>query len=174
MQLWTECGIANGIATLGADAKITPAQLSLVAADLPTSIGKWTKYAVTMVGGNLLVNGVIVAAKAAATSQSLALFTKAVNTVVEKVILKHGTAFVGASITALTASVGISGTLTGMTATLDMVPAVSATNFVENALAPTLTLASVGVVLSLIATGANLSVLSAGAVDVWVKTSVLP
>lgn len=167
MQLWTECGVAGGIATLDSNAALTPAQI-------PTQMATWGKYVVTIVGSNLLVNGVVVAALAGATTQSLALFTKAANVKIEQAVIKHSTAFSGGAVSALTASVGISGTLAGIIAALDVFAAVAATGFKEEAAAPTLTLASVGVVLAFSATGANMSALTAGALTVWIKSSVLP
>jgi len=165
---WTEAEVAGGLATLDT------VTAKLKATQIPTQLPTWSKYLVTFVpAGNWSVNGVAGAALAAAGTQSLALFTKAANTVIHKAIIKHSAAFAGPSISAFTAGLGVAGDVAGIVTAFDVLQAVGSTKFKEEAKFSE-DLAAVGVVLSLTATGANISVLTAGALTVWVCSSVLP
>ena len=104
----------------------------------------------------------------AATTNTITLVTLPIGAVVQAVILDISTAFLGASISAMTASVGISGTPTKYVGTTNVLAAGSAnttTPAVESRSATT------AVVLKADSTGANLSALSQGAVNVYVLWS---
>lgn len=109
----------------------------------------------------------------AATTNSIALFTLAIAGVIHAVKIKHSTAFSGAAITAVTMSVGISGTNDKYASAFDVFQAVSNTAFemsssgyAENHGA------TAAITVTSISTGANLTALSAGAVDIWALLSV--
>lgn len=136
--------------------------------------GAWTKYTLTISGSNFLINGGSSTAKAAALTQSLTLTTLPANAAVEKIRVKHSTAFSGTSVTAVTASLGTTGTESGYGAPFDILAATSATNMYQVAGALGLTTASHALVLTITTVGANVSALTAGALDVWVSYSVLP
>src|ERR1044071_9196410 len=65
----------------------------------------------------------------AATTNNGTLFSLGAGEIIHATKTKHSTAFVGPSITALTISVGIVGTLAKYSAAYDVVPAVSATAY---------------------------------------------
>jgi len=110
----------------------------------------------------------------AATTLSNTLFTLLARQTIEDVVIKTKTAWVGTGITALTFSLGIAGDLAKFLSPYDGVPAVSATNFgtahvfgLENFTAST------SILISAIATGANLNQLTAGVGCLWLKTAQL-
>lgn len=139
----------------------------------------WQKYVVANSGVNFLITRpdgtTATVAKAAGTSQSVTLLTPAVNFKVTDCVIKSGTAFSGT--TTLTATVGITGTLTGcISSAYDLKATVSNTNFAI----PTLVTnaASVNgtdaVILALTSTVDNISAISVGSVTVWVRIEYLP
>lgn len=108
----------------------------------------------------------------AATTNNGTLFSLGAGEIIHATKTKHSTAFVGASITALTISVGITGTLAKYSAAYDVVPAVSATAYqLSTTIGSESHTAATAIKWAAVATGANLSVLSAGSVDIWVLVS---
>lgn len=94
---------------------------------------------------------------------------------IEGAVIKTTTAFVGVGITALTLSVGIADDLAKILSPYDALAAVSDTHFgtanildVENFGAAT------SIRLAALATGANLSALTAGAGCLWLKGARIP
>lgn len=108
----------------------------------------------------------------AATTNNGTLFSLGAGEAIHATKTKHNTAFVGASITALTISVGIAGTLAKYAAAYDVVPAVSATAYqLSTTVGSESHTAATAIKWAAVATGANLSVLTAGSVDIWVLVS---
>lgn len=143
----------------------------------------WMKVVVANSSTNLTVTctpavatcGTSPVAKAGALTQSVTLVTPAVSFVLDGCVVKTGTAFTGT--TALTATVGITGTLTGcVSVAYDMKAAVSVTNFGL----PTLVTAATSfngtdsVILALTSTVDNVSSISAGSITVWIRLVLLP
>lgn len=124
---------------------------------------RWVKVA-----SNLLAT----AFTAAATTKSLTLFTLPAGGIIHACKIKPSVAFVGPSVTACTIQVGIAGTTNKYGSALDCVPAVSATNFgIDYTNGSESHTATTAILVKATATGANLSVLTAGAVDIWVLLS---
>jgi len=134
-----------------------------------------TNLTVTCTGPASFVCETSPVAKAAATTQSVTLTTPGVSFVLDNCVIKSGTAFVGP--TTLTATVGITGALTGcVSVAYNMKAAVSATNFGL----PTLVTSAVStngtdaIILALTTTVDNVTTISAGSVTVWLKLVLLP
>jgi hypothetical protein len=130
---------------------------------------------VTCTGPASLVCGTSPVAKAAATTQSVVLATPGASFVLDNCVIKTGTAFVGP--TTLTATVGITGTLTGcVSVAYNMKAAVSVTNFGL----PTIATSAVStngtdsVILALTTTVDNVTTISAGGVTIWLRLVLLP
>ena len=143
----------------------------------PGGVPQWASYTVANSGSNFLITKpdgtTSTVAKAAATTQSVSLFTLPAGAVVQQCVIKSGTAFTGT--TTLTATVGITGSLTGcVSVAYDMKAAVSVTNFGL----PTVLvgLASFNgtdaVILALTSTIDNLSSISAGSVTLKILWAV--
>lgn len=139
----------------------------------------WQKWTVANSGSNFLITRpdgtTTTVAKAGAVTQSVSLLTPAVTFKVTDCIIKSGTAFTGT--TTLTATVGITGTLTGcVSVAYDMKAAVSVANFGL----PTIATSAASfngtdsVLLALTSTIDNLSSISAGSVTVWIRLEYLP
>lgn len=143
----------------------------------------WVKITVTNSTTNFTVTcapalsqcGTSPVAKAAAITQSVTLITPAVNFVVDNCVVKSATAFTGT--TTLTATLGITGSLTGcVSVAYDLKAAVA----VGNRAIPTVvtSIASFNgtdaVILALTSTIDNISSVGAGSVVVWVKMVFLP
>lgn len=109
---------------------------------------------------------------AAATTKSQTLFALPGGMAIHGMKVKHSVAFVGASVTACTLQVGITGTTNKYLSAFDCVPAVADTTFGVNFNTGTEAhAASTNILILATATGANLSVLSAGKVDIWALLS---
>ena len=117
---------------------------------------------------------VVTTAKAAATTQSLIIFALPAKAMVLSCVVKSTTAFTGT--TTLTATLGITGTLTACVSTpFDLMAAVSNTNFsVALPTTPIVNYAGTNLILALTSTVQNISSISAGAVDVTITWEVLP
>jgi len=96
--------------------------------------------------------------------------------IVESVAIKTSVAFVGASITDLDFEVGISGDKDKYMEAYDGLAAVADSNsdYAAHAVGPESFSGTTSINLTATAVGANLSALSAGSVDVWIKRSLLP
>jgi len=123
----------------------------------------WTKYTLSYTDF-----------QTAATSNSITLTSLAAGEVVEKVLVKHTEAFDG-DFSLYELSVGISGDLEKYSSSFDVTQAVSSATKqistsvdVENLDESTLLL------ITAVSTGANLNTATAGAVSVYVQTSLLP
>jgi hypothetical protein len=108
----------------------------------------------------------------AATTNSIALFTLPIAGVIHAVKIKHSTAFAGTSVTGLTLSVGISGTVDKYASAFSVFSATSGTNFqLSQSFGSENHTATTPITITATSTGANLSALTAGAVDVWALLS---
>ncbi len=125
----------------------------------------WTKYTVTHT-----------ALQAAALTKDVALASLPAKTVVHAVVLRPTTAFAGTA--TYTLSVGITGSLEKYVAASDAKAAVTATLFYLPAdtfiVTPENFSVAVSLRLSAVATTNNLDQSSAGVVEVYVLTSLLP
>jgi len=131
-------------------------------ASVPTSVPKWTKYTLDTTDIN-----------DADLQQDVTVIAMAANTTIEGVIIKHSTAFSGTACTALTVEVGISGTSSKYASAFDIFQTVSNTAKQSSA-SLDVEVPATNLVAQFNSTGCNLSAFSAGSVDVWVKSSVLP
>lgn len=109
----------------------------------------------------------------AATTISVTLFSLISAGVVHAVKLKTSTAFVGTSISALTVRIGIIGNTDKYMSDFNLLSAVTGTNFdLTSAIGTESHTAATDIKITLDSTGANLSALTAGTVDVWALLSV--
>ena len=148
---------------------------------LPTNPGatiQSAKWAVANSSTNLTITNqagtVVTTAKAAALTQSLTIFALPVKAMVLSCVIKTTTAFTGTA--TLTATLGITGTLTACISTpFDLKAAVSNTNFsVALPTTPIVSYAGTNLILALTSTIDNITSISAGAVDVTITWQVLP
>lgn len=108
----------------------------------------------------------------AATTNSITLLALPAGAVIHGVKIKHSTAFAGTSITAVTVSVGVTGVLNKYASAFDVFQAVGDTIFqLSNVLGSESNGTSVNLLATATSTGANLSALTAGSVDIWVLLS---
>ncbi|MCH7590916.1 hypothetical protein IIB34_07765 [PVC group bacterium] len=106
---------------------------------------------------------------------SIDIFSLPAKGVLHQVVLKHTTAFSGGSVSDYSLSLGLSGSLEKYTEAIDVFQAIGDTVFECAELFELLDFgASTSIRLSAIAVGDNLDQASAGAVDIWLKTSLLP
>ena len=112
---------------------------------------------------------------AAALTKEVTLFSLAAKQIPEAFIIKHSTAFSGASISALSMEIGITGENDRFLAAFDVFQTAGGTVFAAQA--STLDIQSftgaTNIIIKATSVGANLSALSAGVLDVWVKRSTL-
>lgn len=110
---------------------------------------------------------------AAATTKTNTLFTLPAGGIIHDIKAKTSTAFVGTAISALTFSVGLTGTHDKYATAFDALAAVSATQFeLSDGIGTESHTADVNITITADATGANLTALTAGVVDVWALVSV--
>lgn len=110
--------------------------------------------------------------QAASTTNSITLLVLPAGGVIHSVKIKHSTAFAGTSITAMTVSVGVTGTLNKYASAFDVYQAVSDTTFQLSTGAGSENHGSATNILATgTSTGANLNALTQGSVDVWVLMS---
>lgn len=133
------------------------------ALDILGQAPQWHKYSV-----------VHTALQAAATTNDIQLFSLPAKTFIHKVVIKNTTAFAGT--TTYTLSVGINGSLVKYLAPFDVKQAVSNTTFGVSIVNETMEDFGSAVSIRLAATSTvqNLNQSTAGAVDVYVLTSLLP
>jgi hypothetical protein len=131
------------------------------------SVPYWTKYTKTYTD-----------LSTAGLTNDIELFSLPAKTVIHKTVVKHSVAFSGSTIASYTISVGIAGTLAKFIAAFDVFQAVAATTFSSAATtinqSPENFTSAVSVRIAAVAVGANLSAATAGSVDMWVETSLLP
>ena len=113
---------------------------------------------------------------AAATTEDIELLTLAARAVIHSVMIKHSTAFSGGTLSALTLSVGISGTLAKYAAAFDVFQATGDTVLQVSSTvdAESFNATPVSIRIAAIATGDNLDNVGTGSVDVWVLISQPP
>lgn len=112
---------------------------------------------------------------AAAAAEDVELFVLPARGVIHNVALKHTTAFSGGTSSALTLSVGITGTLTKYSAAFDVFQATGDAVFSFNDLANLEDLAvTTSIRVEATATGDTLDNVGTGSCDIWVLTSELP
>jgi hypothetical protein len=137
------------------------------------------KWSIANSGANFTITNqvgtVVTTAKSAATTQSLTIFALPAKAMVLSCIVKSTTAFTGMQAT-LTATLGVTGTLTACVSTpFDLMAAVANTNFsVALPTVPIVSYAGTNLILALTSTVANISTITAGAVDVTITWQVLP
>lgn len=150
------------------------------------SVPMWVKVTVTNSTTNLTVTcagpasftgicGTSPVAKAGAVTQSVTLLTPATNFVVDNCIVKSATAFTGT--TTLTATLGITGSLTGcVSVAYDLKAAVAVANRGIPTVVPSIASfnGTDAVILALTSTIDNISSISAGSVVIWIKVVFLP
>lgn len=163
--------VANGAGKLASGwggAATTLATLNgagLVVEDPASSaLPKWTKYTVAAT-----------AFTAAAAAEDIELFVLPAQGAVHKVVIKHTTAFSGGTSSALTLSVGITGTLTKYSAAFDVFQATGDSVFSFNELANMEDFASTtSIRVEATATGDTLDNVGTGSADIWILSSTLP
>lgn len=144
----------------------------------PGAIPQSGKWNVANSGANLVITdplgGTATVAKAAAVTQSVTVFALPAKAMVLSCVVKTGTAFTGT--TTLTATLGITGTLTACVSTpYNLQAAVTATNFsVVLPTTPIVSYAGTNLILALTSTVQNISSISAGSVDVTITWQTLP
>lgn len=150
-------GAASSLATLDG--------AGLLAQDLGNlSYPVWTKYTVAAT-----------AFTAAAATEDIELFSLAARGTIHRVVIKHTTAFSGGTLSALTLSVGITGTLTKYAAAFDVFQATGDAVFGFNDLPDMETFGSAtSIRVAASATGDTLDNVGTGSADIWVLSSVLP
>lgn len=131
------------------------------------SLPFWTKYTT----GHA-------ALQTAGLTNNITLFTLPAKTLIHKIILKQTTAFAGTLIATYTISIGIAGSLTKYIAIYDVMAAVASSTFGAAAATINATLedfsSGVAIKISAVSTVANLDQSTAGSVDTYVLTSLLP
>lgn len=119
-------------------------------------------------------------AQAGATAQDLTVVTPPAKNVVEAVVMSQPSTWSGTSVTNLTASLGRTGTETDFSQAVCIISGTcgtaigAATPLYSDGGAQIYNTASQAIVVRLTSVGANLSALTAGVLDIWLKTSVLP
>lgn len=109
---------------------------------------------------------------AAATTLNVTLFSLVAGGMIHAIFIKHATAFAGGVISAATFSVGISGNNTKYAAAFDIFQAVSGTAFqLTNTPGVESMTGATNITGTITVTGANLSALTAGQVEVWALLS---
>lgn len=115
------------------------------------------------------------ALQTAGTTNNITLFSLPAKTIIHQIVTKTTVAFAGTSISAYTISVGITGTLAKYSPAFDVLQAVSSSVFQTSSSGNMEDFSgATNIKIAAISTGANLSVSSAGSVDVYVLTSTLP
>lgn len=132
------------------------------------SAPQWSKYTVPYT-----------ALTANATTQQVTLFNLPAKGKIQGVTIKHSAAFTKSGLTAMTVSVGSSGTPAGYAPAFDVFQSVSNTAQYDDGGNFSLTAAAHDVIAQFTSTGTNLgngttTTLTAGSVDIWVLWSVLP
>ena len=109
---------------------------------------------------------------AAATSESIMLFTLEAGGVIHAVKIKHSTAFTGGTLTAFTVEVGISGSTTKYASAFDVFQAITATTFqITEVVDSEDHGAGTTIQITARSVGDNVVSATAGSVDVWVLVS---
>lgn len=111
---------------------------------------------------------------AGATTQDITLLTLPARGKVCAVSVKHSAAFTGGGLTAMTVSLGRTGNTTFYTAANDIFIAPTDLLIQDTSLYKSGTHASEAVLARFTSTSANVSAATAGSVDIWVGTLVLP
>jgi len=156
--------LTNGLVVVSSGGKIVEG--SITSAKLAT-MPVWTKYSLTHTD-----------LAAASTSNTIQLFSLPAKGIIHTVILKSTTQFSGGAISSYVIAVGIQGNLTKYSdGTYDVTTAVSGTFFqlgVSQPPQPEDFGSATSIKIAAVSVGANLDQASAGALDVYVETSLLP
>jgi hypothetical protein len=124
---------------------------------------KWTKYTVAYSDFT-----------AAATSEAIELLSLPAKTMIEAVVIKHATAFSGGTGTSYTVSVGIATSTEKYASDFDVFQAAADTTKQVSQGLNLESFASAASIKIEATSDVNLNLATAGSVDVWVKTSLLP
>lgn len=108
---------------------------------------------------------------AAATSEDIELFTLGAGEIIHAVKIKHSTAFSGGGATSFTLSVGITGTLTKYASAFDVFQAAADTTFQITQNFNTENHGSATSIRINAVSDVNVSLLTAGAADIWILVS---
>lgn len=156
-------GLNQATLTAGANVTITNGNGTITIAASTNSPG-WTKVTFSHT-----------AFQTAALANTLTLATLPLKTVLHQVMIKQSTAFAGTSITAYNLSVGVSGSNSKYAIPFDVFQAVSDTarSITQVEDVPSYS-GSTTLQITATSVGANLSASTAGSVDVWILTSLLP
>lgn len=131
---------------------------------VPDRVGRWTK--ITKSYTDFATAGL---------TNDIEVFSLPTRGVIQKVVVKHTTAFSGGAIASYTVSVGISGNFTKYAAAFDVFQATGNTTFGFNNLQNMENFGSTtSIRAQATATGANLDQATQGSVDIYVLYSVLP
>lgn len=123
----------------------------------------WTKYSVPYTD-----------LQTAALTKQVTLVTRAAKETIEGIIIKTATAFVGTSISSLLFDIGLSGDLQRWVADYSGLAAVSDSNHETSSMIEVPSFATTSaIILKATAVGANLSALSAGELEIWIKSGKL-
>lgn len=138
--------------------------------DLVTSMGGNITYVKYTLGFGDLT--------AAATTQTVILLTNPAGSTLPFIIPQGGvvmgvkvhatTSFTGGGVTAMTMSVGVTGTVTALTSAFDIFQATGNTVVQETPVFKSTTIAPISIVAAFTSTTANLNLLTAGSVDVYI------
>lgn len=132
--------------------------------DTTSSIPVWTKLTFAHT-----------AFQTAATVNTIELVSFSAQEAIQGIIIKHSTAFSGGAISAYTVEVGITGNLDEYASPFDIFQATGDTVKQATQVLDVPSFSGVtSVKITARSVGANLDQSSAGSVDVWIKTSVLP
>lgn len=146
------------------DSNGIPTHSGMTSAEFAT-VAKWTKYSSTFA-----------ALSAANTTNNIELFSLPAKTLITRVVIKHGLAFTGGLISAYTLRVGTVATPNKYIAAFDVFQAASDTIFSVSVVNDDMEhfTAATSIRLTGVSTGANLDQATAGTVDIYVQTTLLP
>lgn len=132
----------------------------------PSTVASWTSYTLAHT-----------AFQALATTNPITLFTLQPKQVLEAVIIKHSVAFAGTGMTSYTISVGNSGLYTKYAPAFNVFQAPASNVFEISSGSAVMNLedfVSPATITAVAVSNVNLSNSTAGSVEIWVKTSLLP
>jgi len=139
----------------------------------------WQRFSITMSGSNWLVNGVNVGAKSSSDAyQSIPLFTTPAKQSFHGLVIKPTSAFTGTLEEQCTMTVGSSAAPDNLMLyagdNYDLTQTVSDTNLYNAGGSRVISFAATSIVARVFVNGGSASVLTGGAVDIYLLTSLLP
>lgn len=141
----------------------------------------WQKFVVTMSGSNWLVNGSNVGAKSSSGAfQNIPLFTASAKQTFHGLVIKPTTQFAGSGVTAgqCTLTVGSTGSPDNLMLyagdNFDLTQAVASTTLYNAGGSKVIDFNTAAIVARIFVNASSASVLTAGAVEIYILTSLLP